>query len=151
VLGNFEGSTDGWAGNSDVTNDGPSSWSPTVALGTQSLWVQYNVPSAWSEVQIYKTVNTNLSAYSTLSASVYPKQPTVSGPGVKVRFLVQGSDGNWYASTYQTVPIGARSTVSWNMSGVPRAPMKMIYVCWQYTTSDTGSGNELWVDDVQAS
>jgi hypothetical protein len=151
IMGNFEGSTDGWSGNSDVTNLGPSTWSPTVAVGSQSLWVQYNVPAAWSEVQLFKSVNTDLSAYRTLSASVYPKAPTVSGPGVKARFLVQGSDGNWYASPYTTVPIGARTTLSWDMSGVPRKPMKFVYVCWQYTTAATGNGNEFWVDDIQAS
>jgi len=151
VMGNFEGSNDGWSGNADITNAGPSNWSPTVALGTQSLWVQYNIPTSWSEAQLYKAVNTNLSAYKTLSASIFPKAPTVSGPGVKARFLAQGSDGNWYASAYVSVPIGVRTTMTWDMSGVPRSPMKAIYVCWQYTTAATGNGNELWVDDIQAS
>lgn len=151
VMGNFEGSNDGWSWNADITNAGPSTWSPTVALGTQSLWTQYNIPSAWSEVQLYKAVNTNLSAYKTLSASIFPKSPTVSGPGVQARFLVQGSNHKWYASPYRSVTIGVRTTMTWDMSAVPRAPMKAVYVCWQYTTAATGSGNELWVDDIQAS
>ncbi|HET9013982.1 MAG TPA: hypothetical protein VFN57_00175 [Thermomicrobiaceae bacterium] len=151
VIGNFENGTDGFQGNGAITSMGPSTWSPTVALGSYSLWTQYNVPSSWTEAQVYKTVNLDLSADSTLSVSVYPKQPTVSGPGVKVRFLVQGSDGNWYASPYQSVPIGVRSTVSWNMGEVPRSPMRMIYVCWQFTTSATSSGNELWLDALTAS
>jgi len=151
VIGNFEGATDGFAGNGDITSLGSSTWVPTVALGASSLWTQYTIPSAWSEAQLSKAVNLDLSAYGTLSASVYPKQPVAATAGVKVRFLVQGSDGAWYASPYQGVPTGARTTVSWGLAGVPRAPLKQLYVCWQFTTADTSAGNELWVDAVQAS
>ena len=151
VIGNFEGSADGFAGNADITNLGPSTWAPPVALGSSSLWTQYTIPSSWAEVQLSKAVNLNLSGYGTLSASVYPKQPVAAAAGVKVRFLVQGSDGAWYASPYQNVPTGARTTVSWGLAGVPRAPLEQLYVCWQYTTADTGAGNEIWVDAIEAS
>jgi hypothetical protein len=151
LLGNFEGGTDGFNATSNVTAMGPSTWTPTVALGSSALWVQYAVPSAWAEAQISKAVNTTLSGYTTLSASVYPKQPLAAAGGIKVRFMVQGSDSNWYASPYTTVPVNARSNVSWNMAGVPRSPMKTVFVCWQFTTANTAVGNEMWVDDVQAS
>lgn len=150
ILADFEGSTNGFAGNGDVTALGPSTWAPTVAHGSYSLWVQYTIPVAWSEAQLSKAINTNLSAYSTLSVSIYAKQP-VAATGVKVRFQAQGSDGGWYASPYQSVASGVRTVVSWNMSAVPRAPLRSVYVCWQYTSAATGSGNELWVDDIQAS
>ncbi|HZU14542.1 MAG TPA: hypothetical protein VFB58_17015 [Chloroflexota bacterium] len=152
VLGNFEGSTDGWSGNGDVTSLTPSTYAPAVALGSDALQIKYNVPSAWSEAQLSKwNLNTTLTSYSTLSVSVYPVAPTVSGTGVKVQLFGQGSDGNWYYSAFQTVPIGSRSTVTWNISSVPRAPMRQLYVAWQFTTSATSSGNTIYLDAIRAS
>lgn len=150
VLGNFEGTTEGWAGNSDVSNDGPSTYPPPVALGQYSLWLQYAIPKPWSEVQLSKAVNVDLSRDSTLSVSVYAKQPVVPTTGVQVRFLAQGSDGKWYASLYQRAPIGSRTTVTWNIAGVPRQPLKQLFVTWQYTTSAVGYGNEIFLDAIQA-
>lgn len=150
MLGDFEGSAGGWNYNSGITSLGTSTWSPSVASGNSSLWTQYAIRSAWSEVQLYKAVNVDLSGFNTLSASVFPKQPVLSGVGVKVRFLVQGSDGKWYSSPYQVVPTGTRTSIHWNMSAVPRQPMRNVYVCWQFTTAGTGGGNEMWVDAIQA-
>lgn len=151
VLGNFENTTDGFIGNADVLSATPSTWAPAVAMGSYSLAVKYKIPAAGSEVQLQKTVNVNLSAYHSLSVSVYPMTPSAAGTGVKVRFLVQGSNDRWYASRYQPVPIGTRTTVGWNLGSIPRAPMKQIYVCWRYTTAATGASNQLYLDALAAS
>ncbi len=120
-------------------------------MGNYALWTQYKIPTSGSEARIYKAVNLNLSAYSTLSASVFPKVPTVSGVGVKVRFMVQGSNGKWYSSAYQTVSLGTRTTLTWNMSSVPRSPLEQLRICWKFTTLATSSGNQLYIDAIQAS
>jgi hypothetical protein len=151
VLENFEGTTDGTTVNTDVTAASPSTWAPAVALGSYALSINYNVSKKGAEAQLRKSVSLNLAGYTTLSASVYPLQPTAVGAGVQVRFLVQGSNGNWYSSAYQTVPIGARTTVSWNMSSVPRSPMEQIYVSWKLTTWTMSSGNQIYIDAVKAS
>jgi hypothetical protein len=151
VIGNFENSTDGFVGNSDITSMAPSTYAPAVALGNYALWTQYKIPTSGAQAQIYKAINLNLSSYSTLSVSVYPMTPTATGAGVKVRFLVQGSNGVWYSSVYQTVPLGARTTVKWSMGSMPRAPLKRLDVCWKFTTSAVSTGNQLWLDAIAAS
>jgi hypothetical protein len=151
VLGNFEGTKEGWSANSDVTSMAPSTYAPAVALGKYALKVQYKIPGAWSEAQLFKAVNVNLSAYNSLSVSVYALRPSVSSAGVKVRLFAQGSDGNWYSSSYQSIPLLSLTRLSWNMSNVPRTPLKQLYVAWQFTTAATGAGSRIYFDAIEAS
>jgi hypothetical protein len=151
VLENFEGTLDGTTGNASVTAMSPSTWAPAVALGRYALSLTYTVLRAGTEVQLRKVVGVDLHSYTTLSSSVYPLQPTAANAGVQVRFLMQGSNGSWYSSLYQTVPIGKRTTVTWNMSAAPRSPMRQVYVCWRFSTSATSSGNRIYIDAVMAS
>jgi hypothetical protein len=150
ILGDFENSTDGFGHNTNVTGMAPSTWAPAVAHGSYSLWTQYRTPYNGSQAQIYKNVNANLSSYGTLSASFYAVQPAIAA-SVQVRFQVLGSDNHWYYSPFQTVPSDSRTNVNWNISNVPRAPLKQLYLDWKLSSPGTSWGNQLYVDDVQAS
>ena len=70
VFGNFENSTDGFSHNTLLTSMTPSTYAPAVAMGSYALSAQYKIPSAGSQVQLYKSINANLGSYSKLSASV---------------------------------------------------------------------------------
>jgi hypothetical protein len=100
---------------------------------------------------VTQALNLGLSAYPTLSASFLAMTPAATGTAVQVRFMVQGSNGVWYSSPYHTLPTGTRTTVAWNMSGVPRSPLKQLRVLWTFTTPAVGSGNQLYVDAIEAS
>lgn len=151
IIGNFEAGTDSFSRGANVSAISSSTFSPSVALGTHSLLVQYSIPSSGAVGQTAKVVNINLSSFTTLTASVYAVQP-VTGTSVQVQFLADSSDGHSYASAYQTVPNNARSTISWNISAVPRAPLRNLYIRWKFTTTATKtSSTAIYFDAIQAS
>jgi hypothetical protein len=47
--------------------------------------------------------------------------------------------------------VGTRTKLVWNMSGVPRAPLKQLRICWGFTPSGKSSGNQLYLDAVAVS
>jgi hypothetical protein len=151
VLGNFENGIDGFSHSANVTSLGPSTYAPAVAVGRYALWCEYTIPAAGAQAQIYKSVNLNLTTYSALSASTYPMQPTVAATTVQVRFEIYGADGIRYYSPFHVVLSGRRTVVTWNISAVPRSAVTGIYVDWSFVNLLASSGNQIYLDDIQAS